>query len=434
MEGQTTAQSISELLATDQQMIWHPFTQAKTAPLPVPIVRGEGCYLIAEDGSRYLDAISSWWVNLHGHGNHYIADSIATQALTLEHVMFADFTHEPACTLAKRLLALLPNTLNRVFYCTTGSTAVETALKMTIQYWYNSGRPRKKVVALRRGYHGDTLGAMSVSARGLFTQAFEPLLFDLIVIDPPTQTTIDASLSQLEQALAGDDVACFFYEPHIQGSSGMHVYSTEGLDALIGLCRSKGVLTIADEVMTGFGRTGPLFVSNTMMNKPDIMCLSKALTGGFLPMAATICSEQIYQAFFSDRLDKALLHGHTYAANPLGCAAALASLDLLQQPECDHQRAMIERQHKRFQEHIHNHPKIARCDVVGTILIVEYRNNANGSYYNTLRGELAHYFMHKRINLRPFGNMIHAMPPYCIKEQDLALIYEAIETSFQEIL
>ncbi|TXI38046.1 MAG: adenosylmethionine--8-amino-7-oxononanoate transaminase [Nitrosomonas sp.] len=433
MEGKAQTQNVSELEAIDQTNIWHPFTQAKTAPSPIPIVRGEGCYLVAADGTRYLDAISSWWVNIHGHANSYIANKIADQAMTLEHVMFADFTHAPACELAKRLLKHLPGNLSRIFYCTTGSTAVETALKISIQYWYNKGHPRTKVVAFKKGYHGDTVGAMSTSARGLFTKPFEPLLFDLITIDPPAFGQEEISANQLRQALADNDVACFFYEPQVQGASGMHIHSKEGLDDLIAICKAHGVLAIADEVMTGFGRTGPLFVSNTLKNKPDIICLSKSLTAGYLPMAATICTEELFQAFLSDDLARALLHGHTYAGNPIGCAAALASLDLLEDPACERQRAMIEHQHKLFQARILNHPHIKRCEVVGTILIVEYHDDSKGSYYSPFRDRLARFFLDNYVHLRPFGNMIHVMPPYCIVEDDLQLIYTVIERSLKEL-
>ncbi|MDP1835232.1 MAG: adenosylmethionine--8-amino-7-oxononanoate transaminase [Chlamydiales bacterium] len=432
MEDKTTVQDAHYLETTN---VWAPFTQHQTSDAPIPVVKASGAYLHAADGSRYLDAISSWWVTLHGHCHPYIARKIAEQATQLEHVMLAGFTHPPACELAQRLTALLPANLTRVFYSDNGSTAVETALKIALQYWHNRNemRPRTKVVTLKGGYHGDTVGAMSLSDRSFFTRPFEPILFDVISIDPPFIGSEEASLDQLKAALANDDVACFIYEPGLQGVGGMISHSLEGLDALIGLCRQHNVLTIADEVLVGCGRTGPLFVSNAMANAPDMVCLAKGLTGGFLPLAATVCSEHLFEAFLSDELKKALLHGHSYAGNPIGCAAALANLDLLEDPLCAQQRQFIEQKHRAFQQKLLGHPGIKRCEVIGTILIVDYRNDHASSYYNPLRNRLASFFLNRHVLLRPFGNTVHAIPPYCVDADDLQQIYDALEASLTEV-
>lgn len=414
------------LVIEDQKYVWHPFTQAKTALPPIPIVRGEGAYLYSSCGKRYIDAISSWWVNLHGHAHPYIADKIAQQARSLEHAIFAEFTHQPAIDLAKGLIEILPGGMSKIFYTDNGSTAVEVALKMAIQYWHNHQHhsARSKIISFKNAYHGDTFGAMAAASKNDYNRPFWPYLFDVESIDPPFFGKEDVSYAQLQNCIK--NAACFIYEPVIQGSGGMISHSTHGLDALIKLAKSHNVITIADEVMTGFGRTGPLFASSHMTNQPDIICLSKGLTGGFLPLGATACRQEIFDMFLGDDKSKALLHGHSYTANPLACTAGLASLDLLLTQTCSQQRRSIESLHNEFKNNIGSHPKLTRCDVTGTILALEYRSQEGYSYFNKLRDQLSSFFLSKQILLRPLGNVLYILPPYCICPEDLKEIYDAI--------
>ena len=417
--------SSSTITAKDRVHIWHPFTQMQTARSPIPIIKGEGVYIYSEDGRRYLDGIASWWVNLHGHGNPYISDKIQAQARQLEHLIFADFTHRPAVDLAERLLAILPTNLSKVFYSDNGSTAVEVALKIAIQYWHNKGIAKTKVVCLRNSYHGDTFGAMSASGKNAFTTPFMKYLFAVEMIDPPLPGHEEESRLQLQDILEKGDAACFIFEPLVLGTGGMIIYPPSGLDLLMRLCRQHDVLMIADEVMTGFGRTGTLFACDQLHEKPDMICLAKGLTGGFLPMGATVCTQNIFDAFLSDRLDQAFLHGHSYTANPLACASALASLDLLLEESCTAQRNMIANSHEDFCRRWQSHPKLKRCESLGVILALEYRADSS-SYFSSMRDRLYHFFLDQGILLRPLGNVLYILPPYCIKAEELVHIYEQI--------
>ncbi|HKB44050.1 MAG TPA: adenosylmethionine--8-amino-7-oxononanoate transaminase, partial [Chitinophagaceae bacterium] len=327
-----TVKQTRSLTDRDAAIIWHPYTQHKSAATPLPIVKGEAVYLIDEPGNKFIDAISSWWTNLHGHAHPYIAQKIFEQAQQLEHVIFAGCTHEPAIQLAERLLPLLPGNFSKIFYSDNGSTAVEVALKMAIQLQKNKNQKTKnKILALRHSYHGDTFGAMSVSERGVFVKAFENYLFEVIFIDLEEKySTLDNQCSMINF----EEIACFIYEPLIQGAGGMNIYKTPLLNQLLKLCKQNNIICIADEVMTGFYRTGKMFASEYIEEKPDIICLSKGLTGGSLPLAVTACNQKIFDAFLSDDLYQTFFHGHSYTANPIACAAALASLDLLQKEEC----------------------------------------------------------------------------------------------------
>jgi adenosylmethionine-8-amino-7-oxononanoate aminotransferase len=387
----------------DKSYIWHPFTDYNVGRLPIPIVRAKGVYLFAEDGKSYIDAISSWWVNLHGHCHPYIVQKIQAQAEELEHVIFADFTHAPAIELASRLLSLLPGSLSKIFYSDNGSTAVETALKIVFQYWHNRDIPKTKVVCLKHSYHGDTFGAMSAAGRNKYNRPFWHYMFNVEQIEPHQLDIFDK-----------EDVACFIFEPLIQGPGGMVIYPAEQLDALLRCCKEHGVLTIADEVMTGFGRTGPLFACEHLTQTPDLICLSKGITGGFLPLGATACSDEIFHTF----KEHPFLHGHTYYANPIICQTALASLDLLLENSCYQQRQMIAALHRDFCQKWAGHPKLKRCESLGTILVLEY--------HSVNREQLYDFFLNKGILLRPLGNVLYVMPPYCIKPDELGAIYEQI--------
>lgn len=421
----------TNLSERDAGVIWHPYTQMKNSMPAIPIVRGEGAYVYGEDGRRYIDAISSWWVNIHGHAHPYIANKVFAQFMKLEHMIFAGFTHPPAVELAERLLDLLPSLQKKVFYSDNGSTAVEVALKMCVQYWYNKGQTRKKIIAFKNGYHGDTFGAMAVSGRSVWTAPFEGLMFDVHFIETPNRSNITQLLEEISRI--HNEVACFIYEPIVQGSAGMLSYEAALLDKLMSHCRTLNILLIQDEVFTGFGRTGKLFAANHLQQQPDFMCFSKGLTGGALPLGVTTCAQYIYDMFLSDDSYKTLFHGHSFTANPLCCAAALASLDLLLTEETQQNIQRICLQHKGYMERISSHPKIKRIRCIGTILALEWETGEETSYFSKKRDKLYKYFINKGVILRPLGNVIYVLPPYCIHYEDLNYIYDVISSALDEI-
>jgi adenosylmethionine-8-amino-7-oxononanoate aminotransferase len=420
----------------DGKVIWHPYTQAQTAAPPIAIVKGQGTYLFDDQGKRYIDAVSSWWVNLHGHAHPYIAAQVLRQLQELEHVVFAGFTHEPAVKLAEQLLSILPKNQSRIFYSDNGSTAVEVAIKMALQYWANQGEPRTKIIAFENAYHGDTFGAMSISGRGPFTAPFNELLFDVIRIPLPGKK--NGSQKSLQKFLVAlnrhkNDVAAFIFEPLVLGAGGMLMYEAADLDSLLRICKEAGVLSIADEVMTGFGRTGKYFAVDHLKEKPDIICLSKGLTGGTMALGATACTEDIYNGFLSEDRSKTLFHGHSYTANPVACAAALASFDLLTKEECRQSIARISDRHLSFIKRNKDNAVLKNLRSQGTILAVDVEVNEENesaeptSYFNPLRDKLYHYFLEKGVILRPLGNTVYVMPPYCITDEDLDQVYRVVE-------
>lgn len=417
------------LIERDEVCLWHPFTQKKTARAPIPIVKGKGAYLYDEEGNSYLDGISSWWVNLHGHTHPFIAQKIKEQAEQLEHVLFAGFTHPPAIELAERLLPILPGNMSKLFYSDNGSTAVEAALKMAFQYWHNGNPETKKrsVVCFKDSYHGDTFGAMSAAGPHALNRPFWKHLFPVQTIDPPFKGEEQKSLAQLAAILCEEKTACFIFEPLVLGVGGMKMYQPEGLDSLLKLCREYGVLSIADEVFTGFGRTGNLFACDSLSESPDIICLSKGLTGGFLPLGATACKQPVFDAFLGTP-QMALLHGHSYTANPLSCTAAIASLELLLSKECFDQMQTISAMHRECCLRFSAHPKLKRCESLGTLLALEYSTDKS-SYFQPIGDQLERFFIRKGILLRPLGNVLYVLPPYCIQADELERIYKAIELS-----
>jgi adenosylmethionine-8-amino-7-oxononanoate aminotransferase len=404
----------------DQKYIWHPYTQMKLFPESIPIVRGAGTLLFDDLGNEYIDAISSWWVNIHGHAHPYIAGKIFNQASLLEHCIFAGFTHPQAITLAGRLLEILPGKQARIFYSDDGSTAVEVAIKMALQYWANLGSPRKRILALEHAYHGDTFGAMSLSARSLFTSAFSEFLFDVDFIAVPESP-------QLNLAHDLREYAALIVEPLVQGSGGMLMHDAQALGRLIHLCREAGMIIIADEVMTGFGRTGKLFAMESTGEDPDIICLSKGLTGGTMALGITSCTASIYESFLSEERSRAFFHGHSYTANPIACAAANASLDLLLSPGCREDIIRIEQRHRDFARKIAGNPFLKNIRQRGTILAFDVVTSSPDSYTNPLRDWLYHFFISRKIILRPLGNTVYIMPPYCITDAELAKVYQTIE-------
>ena len=419
-------------LEFDRRHIWHPFTSLQSEP-PVHIIGGEGAYLLTSDGKKIFDAVSSWWVNLHGHGNPVIAKAIYEQALVLEHVIFAGFTHDPAITLARNLINILPKNQARIFFSDNGSTAVEVALKMAMQYWFNSEVDRKRVIALEGAYHGDTFGAMSVGERGAFTRPFNPYLFDVKFLPLPTEGNFEKVRDQFISLCARKDVAAFIYEPLVQGAAGMVMYEGRFLAELMSIAKEHDVICIADEVFTGFGRTGRLFASDHLNIMPDIMALSKGITGGTLPLGVTTCSEKISKAYDSAEQWKTFFHGHSYTANPIACAAANASFNLLTSDACRESIKRISRRQGEFVKKISAHPQVKQARCTGTILAIEINTPSQTSYFNDLRKSIYSFFLGRNILLRPLGNIIYMLPPYVSSDHDLIQAYDAIEIFLDQL-
>ena len=420
---------------TDRKNIWHPFTPLEGAPEPLFVESAQGVYLNLKDGRKIIDAVSSWWVNIHGHSNPEIAKAIGDQAKKLEHVIFAGFTHEPAIRLSENLLSILPKNQSRIFFSDNGSTAVEVALKMAIQFWHNQGiKTKKKVIAIDGAYHGDTFGSMSVGERGAFTDAFAPYLFEVAFLDLPVKENEEKVIRDFEQKLLNDEVGTFIYEPLVQGAAGMRMYSIEVLDRLISLAQKFGVVCIADEVFTGFGRTGKLFASDYLKTQPDIIAISKGITGGFLPLGVTSCSARIVEAFKSPETSKTFFHGHSYTANPLACAAANASFELLMSYECQNNIQRIGESHLQFISKIRTHQALKDLRSRGTILAIELQTKEETSYFSEIRKKIYPFFLERNILLRPLGNVIYVLPPYVITNNELEMIYRTIEEFLDQLI
>jgi adenosylmethionine-8-amino-7-oxononanoate aminotransferase len=424
---------MNELLKSDKRNIWHPFTPLQGADEPLLIKSAKGIYLNTQDGRKIIDAISSWWVNIHGHAHPYIARALAQQASTLEHVIFAGFTHEPAIKLSENLLSILPKNQTKIFFSDNGSTAVEVAIKMALQYWHNKGLKKKKIIAINGAYHGDTFGAMSVGERSLFTEPFFAHLFDTIFLDFPNETNEQEVLESFTRQVSNNDVAAFIFEPLVQGAVGMRMYSPKVLDSLIDCAHKHDVVCIADEVFTGFGRTGKLFASDYLSHKPDIMAVSKGITGGTMPLGVTSCTSAVLSAFETGDFSKTFFHGHSYTANPLACAAANASFDLLMNPSCLEQIKKITEWNERFVVKIKQHTKIRDTRSLGTILALEVNTDETTTYTNNIRKKIYPYFLSRDILLRPLGNIIYILPPYVITEAELDLIGNVILEFLDEI-
>jgi len=420
-------------VAVDNQYLWHPYTQHKTAATPIAIVRGEGALLWDEDGKQYIDAIASWWVNPFGHSNMYIANAIYKQLTTLEHVLFGGFTHQPATMLAQRLMAILPDNQKKLFFSDNGSTAVEIAIKASLQYFYNQGVKRTKIIAFENGFHGDTFAAMAASGISFFTEAFRGSLIEVARIPVPTAGNEQTSFDALQQLVATGEYAAFIFEPLVQGAAGMVMYEPEALDTMIAMCNDNQVFTIADEVMTGFGKTGKTFACDYLTTQPDMMCLSKALTGGTIPMAITTFTQQIFNGFYDDDVNKALFHGHTFTANPTGCAAALASLELLNTSEMQANITRVNHRHLGFKSVIEKHPRVKTVRVLGVILALEITREGSEDYYGDFRNKLYDFFISKGIIMRPVGNIVYILPPYIITDEHLDAIYETVTEAVNTI-
>lgn len=420
-----TSKHKENLVQRDQKHLWHPLTQHKTAAPPLAITKAEGALFWDENGNRYIDGIASWYTAMYGHGNPNITKAIQQQMENLDFVMFSGFTHTPAIELSESLMQILPNNQAKLFFNDNGSTAVEAAIKMALQYHFNNGDKRDTLIAFEEGFHGDTFGAMSASGLSSYNGPFEDFLLKVARIPTPQKDNLKLLEQQLEAILSKNKCAAFVFEPLVQGAAGMKFHSAKGLDTLIEVCQKHGVLCIADEIMTGFGKTGKNFASDHLHHPPDIMCLSKALTAGMFPMSITSCTQSIFNAFLSDEVAKGFFHAHTYSAHPLGCAAAKAGLALLNSPKILENRRQIEEQHQLFVKRIKGHPKVSEVRSIGVILAVDLKNKMDR--YGKSRDELYHYFMNRGVNLRPLGNTVYTLPPYVITKAELNTIYGAIE-------
>ncbi len=400
-------------------------TQHALLPDSIQIERAEGASLYTKDGRRIVDGISSWWVNTHGHCHPKIVKAVQKQAEKLEQVVFAGFTHEPAEELTKKLLRIADPSLEFVFYSDSGSTAVEVALKMAMGHFEHQGKSRRKIVALEGAYHGDTFGAMSVSERSVFNRIYEPYLFDVTHLPFPSEGQEEKTLEEFKAVLRGGDVAALIVEPLVQGAAGMRVYSTETLKALHDMCRQHDVLLIADEVMTGFGRTGRMFACEEAGIAPDLMCLSKGLTGGFLPMGATLATKEIYMGFFNQDRSRTFFHSTSFTGNALACAAAVASLEIWESEPVMQSIREIEEAHKRAAGWFYARPDVAALRVKGSIFAFDIKDDVNG-YLSPVGPKLYDYMLKNDVLIRPIGNTVYVLPPYCIANEDLERIYETL--------
>ncbi|TDU43703.1 adenosylmethionine-8-amino-7-oxononanoate aminotransferase [Gelidibacter sediminis] len=413
----------------DKKHLWHPLTQHKLHPDTIALVKGKDCTLTDEDGNTYIDAIASWYTCMYGHCNSFVTDRVAAQMQQLDQVVFSGFTHEPAIKLSEALISILPENQNKLFFSDNGSTSVEIGIKMALQYHFNRGEKRNILLAFEDGFHGDTFGAMSVSSLSVYNGPFEDYFLEVKRIPTPNGENHKAILNILEKLVLEHDIAGFVYEPLVQGAAAMKMHNAEGLDQILKFCKAHQIITVADEVMTGFGKTGKNFASDYMDTKPDIICMSKALTAGLLPMAITSCSQAVYDAFYSDDMSKGLFHGHTYSANPLACTAALAGIELLKSETIRQNIQRISASHQGFNERIKEHPKVKSTRQIGVIFALDL--NIEMERYGNLRDRIFKFFMDNGVFLRPLGSTIYIQAPYVITESELEKVYQTIENALE---
>ena len=442
----TTPAQPRSLADRDAQVVWHPFTQHQTTQAPLEIQSAHGALLHTTDGTEIIDAVSSWWVTNHGHTHPKIIRAVSEQAKTLEQVIFAGCTHEPAVRLAEELLPLLPGEMSRLFFSDDGSTSVEVALKACLQIARQKGVVRPRVAALEDAYHGDTLGAMSAGARSVFSRPFDPYLFEVDRLPTPAGPW-DPSSPEAEAAELGalgalktwldahtGEIACVIVEPLVQGSAGMRMYPRSYLEGLDKLCRERDVPWIADEVFTGFGRTGRMFACADLPDRPSLhpsaICLSKGLTGGFLPLGATAFHESIFQQFLSDDRDRTFFHGHSFTANPLGCAAALASLGILREPGTPGSWSRLEKLQRHFLSDLSRRHALRGSRVLGTIAAFELPEAGEG-YLAPRGGAVARACRERGVLVRPLGDTLYVMPPWSIRYRELERVYDALSRAIE---
>ncbi|MDY8135068.1 adenosylmethionine--8-amino-7-oxononanoate transaminase [Aquimarina sp. 2201CG5-10] len=408
----------------DKKHLWHPLTQHKIHPEALPITKAEGALLYDDQGKTYIDGIASWYTAMYGHCNPYILEKVKKQMHNLDQIVFAGFTHEPAIQLSEELITILPDNQEKIFFSDNGSTANEVGIKMALQYHFNHGNKRNTIIAFEDGFHGDTFGAMSTSGLSVYNGPFEDFFIDVKRIPTPNADNIDAVLKQLHEIIDNNAVAAFIYEPLVQGANAMHMFEAKHLDQILKICKDNRVITIADEVMTGFGKTGSLFASDYMDIKPDIISMSKALTAGFVPMAITSCTQEIYNAFLDDSVGKAFFHAHTYSANPIACSVAIAGIELLKSESIQNNIERIINSHKKFDAQIKTHPKVKTTRQKGVIFALNL--NIDMDRYGKKRYEIFDHFMKKGVFLRPLGSTIYILAPYVITEEQMNMIYSSI--------
>ena len=415
-------------LQDDKKYLWHPLTQHQLHPENLLIKRAKGALLYDDKGKEYIDGIASWYTCMYGHCNPHITSLVAKQMQTLDHVVFTGFTHDPAIELAKSLMQILPKNQDKLFFSDNGSTSIDVAIKMALQFHFNKGSKRTKILAFEDGFHGDTFGAMSVSGLSIYNGPFEDYFLDVERIPVPNKSNLEAVKKRFTELASKHHIAAFVYEPLVQGAAAMKMHQAAHLNELLEIAKKHQIITIADEVMTGFGKTGQNFASEHMSELPDIMCLSKSLTGGLVPMAITSCNQNIYKAFLSSKMEKGFFHGHTYSANPTSCTAALASLELLKSDEIQMNIKMITASHQQFNAKIKDHPKVKSTRQQGIIFALDL--NVETARYGDLRYKLFDFFMDKGIYLRPLGSTIYILTPFIVSKEQLQKIYDAIEESF----
>ncbi|MGW9684274.1 adenosylmethionine--8-amino-7-oxononanoate transaminase [Flagellimonas sp. 2504JD1-5] len=429
MKHLTNPVVLEKLSDRDKKHLWHPLTQHKTHPEMLAIAKAKGALLFDEDGKEYIDGIASWYTCMYGHCHPYILEKVGAQMQLLDQVVFSGFTHEPAVKLSEALIKILPENQQKLFFSDNGSTATEIGIKMALQYHFNKGERRNALLAFEEGFHGDTFGAMSVSGLSVYNGPFEDFFISVERIPVPTTENLEAVLAQIKSRLEDNDIAGFIYEPLVQGAAAMKMHDADGLDQILALLKAHNVLTIADEVMTGFGKTGKHFASDHITTKPDIICLSKALTAGLVPMGLTTCTEKVYQAFYSDDISKGLFHGHTYTANPLACAAALSAVELLQTEEIQNNIQNIIRWHQEFDAKIKNHPKVAETRQLGVIYALDL--DVKMERYGNLRDKLFKHFMDNGVFLRPLGNTVYILAPFITSKAQMDKIYSTIQSALE---
>ncbi len=409
----------------DSKHIWHPLTQHQTADAPLPIVKAKDALFWDDQGKEYIDGIASWYTAMYGHCNDEIISAVSQQMRELDQVVFTGFTHEPAVKLAEKLLGILPKNQSKIFFNDNGSTAVEAGIKMALQYHHNRGDKRDTLIAFEHGFHGDTFGAMSASGLSVYNGPFEDFFLKVERIPAPVNDNWQGVLLKLKTIIQENDCAAFIYEPLVQGAAGMKFHDADKLNEIVKLCHEEQIISIADEVMTGFGKTGKHFASLYLETQPDIICLSKALTAGLVPMSITSCTQDIFDSFLADDIGKAFFHAHTYSANPIACAAASTGIDLLLSEEIQSNISRINSKHRDYINRIKENPKIEDIRCKGVILAIDLAIEMDR--YGNLRNTLYDHFMTRGVFLRPLGNTIYILPPYVITDKQLQKIYDSID-------